>query len=166
MEPPRFGFVLFPLHPTCQVVHLIACKLSLVKWERGFFPSDLQTQTGFWEDHWLLFWQVIVFCPFSSNAGWHSNVNESPWRNVDPSLLPYASIPGSPQLPWSISRRNTNKDAKVGNIKEIFACNFLIWHFTLAIIGIFSTMVQKNTCTFAFIMLWENIQCPGRRSQL
>lgn len=68
----------------------------------------LHTQLGFLADHWLFFWHVIVDCPTSSKAGWHRNTRVSPCRNLEPSLIPNAGMPGSPQLPWSISERQNH----------------------------------------------------------
>lgn len=60
-------------------------------------------QIGILADHWLLFWQVIIFSPMSSNPNWHSKRRTSPFRKPLPSWKPYRGVPGSPQLSLSIS---------------------------------------------------------------
>lgn len=46
---------------------------------------DSHMQMGILADHWLLFWQVIIFSPMSSNPNWHSKRRTSPFRKPLPS---------------------------------------------------------------------------------
>ncbi len=46
---------------------------------------DSHMQMGILADHWLLFWQVIILSPMSSNPNWHSKRRTSPFRKPLPS---------------------------------------------------------------------------------